>query len=62
MGTTHYKVSKEETAGGTVSHMTLLNDSQRVNELAQMLSGSDITEAAVANAKALLGQSKALGK
>lgn len=34
--------------------MTMLNDEERVREIAQMLSGSDITEAALANAKALL--------
>ena len=55
-------MSKEETANGTVSHMTMLTDEQRVNELAQMLSGSDITQAAIANAKALLEQSKATTK
>lgn len=57
MGNTHYKVSKEETADGTVSHMIKLTNEQRITELAQMLSGSDITDAAVANAKALLEQS-----
>ncbi len=54
LGTTHYKVSKQETSSGTTSHMTMLNDEERVREIAQMLSGSDITEAALANAKALL--------
>lgn len=55
MGSTHYKVSKEETPQGTTSHMTLLTDEQRVREIAQMLSGSSVTGAAVENAKALLG-------
>ena len=54
MGTTHYKVSKEETAEGTVSHMAILNDDQRVREIAQMLSGSSVTAAAIENAKELL--------
>lgn len=54
LGSTHYKVSKQETSSGTTSHMTMLNDEERVREIAQMLSGSDITEAALANAKALL--------
>lgn len=54
LGTTHYKVSKQETSSGTTSHMTMLNNEERVREIAQMLSGSDITEAALANAKALL--------
>ena len=54
LGSTHYKVYKEDNAKGTVSHMLQLNDNERINEIAQMLSGSDITEAAVSNAKALL--------
>lgn len=54
LGTTHYKVYKEETANGTTSRMQMLTDEERVNEIAQMLSGSDVTEAAVSNAKELL--------
>ena len=54
-GTTHYKVYKEETSKGTVSTMAMLSDDERVQEIAQMLSGSSITEAAISNAKALLG-------
>lgn len=53
-GSTHYKVAKHETAEGTVSTMTKLDDEQRVNEIAQMLSGSDISQAAIDNAKTLL--------
>ena len=53
-GSHHYRVSKEETASGTVSKMKELNDNGRVTEIAQMLSGSEITEAAIANAKQLL--------
>lgn len=56
MGTTHYKVSKEETAEGTVSHMKMLSPDERVTELAQMLSGSDVSDAAVANARELLSK------
>lgn len=54
LGTTHYKVYKEDTAEGTVSRMQILGEGDRINEIAQMLSGSDITEAAINNAKALL--------
>jgi len=54
LGTTHYKVSKEETAQGTTSHMEKLSAEARVREIAQMLSGSDVTEAAIQNAKQLL--------
>ena len=55
LGSTHYKVFKEDPADGTVSRMQLLTDDERINEIAQMLSGSNITEAAISNAKALLG-------
>ena len=54
LGSTHYKVYKEETPQGTTSHMLLLSNEERVREIAQMLSGSDISEAAIANAKQLL--------
>lgn len=54
LGTTHYKVYKEDTTGGTVSRMQMLDADDRINEIAQMLSGSDITEAAINNAKVLL--------
>lgn len=54
MGSHHYKVSKEETDEGTISRMTELSQQERVQEIAQMLSGSDVSEAALANAKELL--------
>ena len=53
-GTHHYRVSKEETAKGTISRMHQLSDDERISEIAQMLSGSDVSEAAIANAKQLL--------
>lgn len=53
-GTTHYKVYKEETATGTTSRMLMLNKEERVREIAQMLSGSDVSAAAINNAKELL--------
>ena len=53
-GSNHYKVAKHETPEGTVSMMTKLTDEQRVAEIAQMLSGSDISQAAIDNAKTLL--------
>ena len=56
MGSHHYRVSKEETPQGTTSSMHLLNDDERIKEIAQMVSGSDVSEAAIANAKALLKQ------
>ena len=54
LGSTHYKVEKEETAKGTTSCMRQLSSDERVTEIAQMLSGSDITNAAIQNAKELL--------
>ena len=54
LGSTHYKVYKDETAQGTTTHMLMLNDEERVREIAQMLSGSDVSEAAIQNAKELL--------
>jgi len=54
LGTTHYKVEKQETVFGTVSSMHQLTTDERVHEIAQMLSGSDVSAAAIANAKQLL--------
>ena len=54
MGANHYKVTKEETATGTQTRMTLLTPDERVQEIAQMLSGSDVSSAAIDNAKTLL--------
>lgn len=56
LGSTHYKVEKQDTEEETVSRMRILDDDERIREIAQMLSGSDITEAAVNNAKALLNK------
>ena len=53
-GTTHYKVYKEETPNGTTSYMRQLSSEERIGEIAQMLSGSDVSEAAIQNAKELL--------
>ena len=54
IGSKHYKVLKEETAEGTTSTMMLLNMDERVEEIAKMLSGSNISQAAIDNAKMLL--------
>ena len=53
-GTTHYKVEKQETTNGTISRMRQLTNKERIQEIAQMLSGNDISEAAIQNAKELL--------
>ena len=54
LGSAHYKVEKEETPQGTTSKMELLTADERITEIAQMLSGSKVTEAAIQNAKQLL--------
>lgn len=58
LGSTHYKVSKKETAQGTTTGMTMLTADERVREIAQMLSGSDVSEAAIQNARELLKKRK----
>jgi len=54
LGTTHYRVEKEETSEGTTSRMTELSPDERITEIAQMLSGSNVSEAAMQNARQLL--------
>lgn len=54
LGTHHYKVYKEDTAQATLTHIVPLTDAQRIEELAHMLSGETLTQAALDNAKALL--------
>lgn len=58
LGSTHYKVEKQDTPNGTTSIMRRLTEEERVTEIAQMLSGSDVTEAALSNAEALLKRTK----
>lgn len=53
-GTTHYKVYKEDTETGTNSYIRKLVPDERIHEIAHMLSGSTLTEAALNNARALL--------
>lgn len=57
-GRAHYFVYKEDTAERTLTRIRRLTTGERVNEVARMLSGSSLTEAAVANAKALLQKEK----
>ena len=54
LGAAHYKVEKEETPQGTTSRMEMLTPDERITEIAQMLSGSKVTDAAIQNAKQLL--------
>lgn len=56
-GDMHYKVFKEEENGTTLSRITVLNEDERTRELAQMISGADITSAAMEHARELLRRS-----
>ncbi|UHO38486.1 AAA family ATPase [Chryseobacterium capnotolerans] len=54
-GNDNYKVVKQDIAGKTQSTIIPLSDEEKLNEIAQLLSGSKITEAALAQAKELIG-------
>ena len=54
MGQHHYKVWKEDTATATLSHISPLSAEERITEIANMLSGSNVTPEAINNARALL--------
>ncbi|MCF0198854.1 MAG: DNA repair protein RecN [Bacteroidaceae bacterium] len=56
LGHTHYRVFKEDDEQGTTSHIVQLTDDERVEEIAHMLSGATLTQAAIENAKALLNK------
>ncbi len=53
-GNSHYKVSKRNLGETTISELNLLNTEERIQQIAEMLSGKDITESALQHAKALL--------
>ena len=54
VGTAHYRVYKEDTNDETTSHLVRLTEEERITEIAHMLSGETLTEAAIDNAKELL--------
>lgn len=54
LGTAHYKVYKEDNEEATLSHIVQLTQDERIEEIAHMLSGETITEAALDNARSLL--------
>ncbi len=56
MGATHYYVRKTEDAEGTHTNMTCLTNDERIEVIAQMLSGSDVSEAAREQARQLLSR------
>ena len=53
-GQHHYKVFKHVVNETTISELKLLSENERVNEIAEMLSGKDISDSAINHAKALL--------
>lgn len=53
-GYSQYKVSKETFADNTISKIVKLNAEERIIEIAEMLSGKQITESAMFHAKTLL--------
>lgn len=53
-GDSHFKVWKENSAGKTQTHIQELDANQRLEEIARLLSGEEITDAALANAKQLM--------
>ena len=53
-GSVHYKVYKKDNELETVSHIRRLTTDERVEEIAQMLSGDTLSEAAIQNARVLL--------
>ena len=55
-GTAHFVVEKNSSAAAAVSSVRRLDDEGRVQEIARLLSGSDVTPEAVANARRLLGR------
>ncbi len=55
-GHSHYKVFKEDTEQATVTRIKELGTEERMKELAVMLSGSSVNDAALANARSLLSQ------
>lgn len=59
-GTSHYKVSKTEDGTSALSTIVRLDQNERIEELARMLSGDNLTEAAVENARMLLEEAGTL--
>ncbi|MGA1977805.1 MAG: DNA repair protein RecN [Bacteroidales bacterium] len=57
-GTKHYHVYKDDTGNSTITRIKLLSENERIIELARLLSGSEITETAIKNARELLKSAK----
>lgn len=56
LGSSHYKVYKEETANGTRTSIVPLEGEARVREIAQMMSGEVLSDAALDNARMLISK------
>ena len=56
LGSEHYKVYKEEGEGGTRTKITRLATEERVKEIAQMISGEQMTDSAMEAARNLIMQ------
>lgn len=54
-GRSHYLVYKTDDEDTTTTHLRQLDDKERLEEIARMLSGSELTDAAIQNAKVMLG-------
>ncbi len=50
----HYFVFKEDNADSTITHIKLLDKNERLNEVARLLSGNEITRASLDNARNLI--------
>ena len=57
-GTSHLRVFKTDTETRTLTSVQRLNDEEHVTEIARMLSGNEINQAAINNARALIGSAK----
>ena len=53
-GTSHIKIFKEDINERTVTGLKLLNKTERINEIAEMIGGKERTESAINHAKELL--------
>ncbi len=54
LGQMHYYVYKEDDSDSTITHIKLLDEEERLNEIARLLSGNEITRASIENAKELI--------
>ena len=61
-GTSHLRVFKSDTSTLTVTSVARLNDEEHVTEIARMLSGSELNQAAIENARALISLARSRGK